>query len=123
MAAAAYPESFPVSNAINLFGIIRAGQLSAKKAEAGWDVWQIQGYGHRVLFGVPAGQSALGVSVLSADDLSHVKNLIQAIEDCKADVAATTEQLDAQAARDRPFLRMLIEQMLPILLKLFLPTT
>ena len=113
-----YPDSFPAANAVNLFGIVRNGQLVERKAEAGWDVWQIQGYGHRVIFGVPAGQTALGVSVLSADDLTHVKNLIQAIEDCKTDVEAA----GAAATRDRPFLRLLVEQLLPILLKLFLPT-
>lgn len=120
MAAASYPESFPVQNAINLFGIIRAGQLVEKKAEAGWDEYQIQGFGHRVLLGVPAGASATAVSTLSVDEQKHVKNLIDAIEDCKTTVDAAA--ISDSAARDRPFLRHLIEQLLPLLLKLFLPT-
>ena len=114
-----YPESFPATNAINLFGIVRNGQLFERKAEAGWDEYQIQGYGHRVFFGVPASADAAGVSALSVEDRTHVSNLIQAIEDCKNDVE--TAGADA-AARDRPFLRHLIESLLPLLLKLFLPT-
>jgi hypothetical protein len=48
-----YPKDFPLAETLELITIIRNGEVGAKKAQFGHNVWLIQGFAMRVTLGDP----------------------------------------------------------------------
>lgn len=109
----AYPVSFPTAEVVDIYSHIKAGTVYEHKAEVAKDVWIVQGYAQRTAFGEPGEVAAAGVLELTAEDRVHIQALATELEALKSD-EATVEI----AAKDRPFLRFLLENGLPLLLKL-----
>lgn len=112
MAAPAYPDTFPGAQVADLLSLIRSGTVWEQLATALYDGWVIQGYGQRILAGDPSVQS------LSVADTCELKALA-------SELTGLAEIGDVSASADskRPLLRTLLESLLPLLLRMMLPTS
>lgn len=54
-----YPTSFPSDAALRLVNLVRNGQLTQKRDEAGLYAWNVAGYGLGVGLGVPSGSGGM----------------------------------------------------------------
>lgn len=110
----AYPAQFPTEHVVSLYSNLRAGTVYENRDVVGKDAWIVQGYAFRSVLGEPG--QAFSFATLSDEERGHLEALSTELESFKSDTGGDVEAL----ARERPLLRMLLEQALPILLNLLL---
>lgn len=115
--ASAYPSTFPVNEGLEIVSILRSGNIVAKKAKLGYNIWLLQGYAQLSLLGDPNDVTpmAVGKTEMHAEVPANFDAVNELEKVCKAHQSGA---MQAQIAVPwQAILQWAFTQILPLLIK------
>lgn len=129
----AYPTSLPLTAIQSCMSIIQNREIAEKKAEFGYNAWNVQGYLQSVLLGMPAQPALPGEEkpskktkaskpkeTISEDDIELMTQFKAELEECHAIASGPQfgSQLATASDEERGNWQIVVSMVLPILIDL-----